>query len=316
MSDPAPENEQKPAGRMPFMTVMVCVALTMIVLVGAGVYFSSPDQVVKSKPKAVQFSKPVSTVEVPAYFERYADVIRQADLKIENNRLQMKNGATVTLSDLHGFFAMPLRQKVVYGQIRVPGDPRAYRKGVHQGIDFYQTRSGDPIYAAAPGVVIRIDHEYKPIDKKVRDELLKFCESRWNGTPGSVGVPPVEEPYGNVLDKLSGRQVLIYHGKNAQNEPIISLYAHLSDVGPHLAQNELVTIDTIVGYLGNTGTSGEANQTPQIENHLHLELFVGGMYWTPKSSSEIGRKQSGARYTELQKKVLQELSSGVALPGK
>ena len=141
-----------------------------------------------------------------------------------------------------------------------------------------------------------------------------MCLKQWNGTPGSVRMPSVEEPYGDVLDKLRGRQVIFYHGKNAQGEPLISLYAHLLDVNHELSLYDIVDTDTIIGYIGNSGTSGEAENNPKKENHLHIELFVGGMYWTPKNSSEIGTKQSNSRYAELQKQVLQELTRGYALP--
>ena len=259
-------------------------------------------------------AKPVEAVMIPEYLARYAEAIRSADQKVGEHAQQMRDGAQITLKDLHGFFGLPLKQKVVYQQLRTPGDPRDYRKGVHQGIDFYQTKRGDPIYAAAPGVIIRIDQDYKPVEKKFRDELLKLCDKKWNGTPGSVGTPPVEEPYGNVLDKLSGRQVMVYHGKNAQNEPLLSLYAHMLDVNEQLALYALVTPETVLGHIGNSGTSGEADHKPQVENHLHLELIIGGMYWTPKEPSEIGKKQPEPRYTELQKMVLQALSQGATPP--
>jgi murein DD-endopeptidase MepM/ murein hydrolase activator NlpD len=259
-------------------------------------------------------AKPMESVMIPAYFARYTEEIQLADKQVTENAHLMRDGSRVTIRALDGFFELPLKQKVVYQQIRVPGDPRDYRNGVHQGIDFYQTKRGDAISAAAPGVVIRIDKDYKPVDKKFRDEMLKLCQVKWNGTPGSVGVPPVEEPYGDVLDKLRGRQVILYHGKNAQNEPIISLYAHLLDVNHELSVYDIVNTETIIGYIGNSGTSGEVNHTPNVENHLHVELFVGGTYWTPKEESEIGKKQPESRYAELQNMVLQELSKKYTPP--
>lgn len=250
----------------------------------------------------------LNAVIVPEHFARYTADIQRADKIITQQRAAFRDGSLVTLQDLQGFFSLPLKQTIRPQQIRPPGDPREYRKGIHQGIDFYETKRGDPVYPAAPGIIIRIDLEYQPLPRKFRDELLKKCETTWNGTPGSVGLPPVEEPYGNVLDKLSGRQVLVYHGQNAQHEPLISLYAHLLDVNPELSVDAVVMPDTVIGYIGNSGTSGEVENNPKKENHLHLELFVGGMYWTPKTEAELGKKQSGARYAELQKLVLQTLA--------
>lgn len=252
-------------------------------------------------------------VKIPEYFSEYADLVRDADRQVSDNAWQMRPGKQVSLQDLHGFFAMPLRKNVARKQIRVPGDPRDYRKGVHQGIDFYETKNGDPVYAAAPGIIIRIDRNYVPLTKAKRDELLKLCETKWNGTPGSVLTPKAEEPYGNVLDKLSGRQVVIYHGHNEGKEPIISFYAHLSRVNDKIRLNDVVTDDSIIGYVGNSGTSGEVCGNMQQENHLHMELFVGGMYWSPKAASEIGKRQSPERYSVLQSAVLKELT-GHSLP--
>lgn len=252
--------------------------------------------------------EPVSLVNIPDVFSRYAEQIRTADLLAQEQAHLLRDGSHVTLDDLHGFFDLPLKQPVVYQQIRAPGDPRAYRNGIHQGIDFYQTRRGDPIYAAAPGIIIRTDKDYQPMEPAFRDEMLSHCLHTWNGTPGSVNLPPVEEPYGDVLDKLRGRQVYIYHGQNAQHEPIISLYAHLSDVNHELAVYDLVDTETVIGAIGNSGTSDEMKGRLQAGNHLHIELFVGGMYWTPKEESEIGIKQANPRYAELQKMVLEELS--------
>jgi murein DD-endopeptidase MepM/ murein hydrolase activator NlpD len=170
------------------------------------------------------------------------------------------------------------------------------------------------VYAAAPGVVIRVDTNHQPLEIGFRNEMLAQCKSTWNGTPGSVMLAPVEEPYGDVLDKLRGRQVLVYHGKNSRNEPIISLYAHLVDVNPELLLHQVVDGNTLLGHIGNSGTSGEVENNPGKENHLHLELFVGGMYWTPKKPEEIGTKQGAARYGHLQQMVLDELSQKYVPP--
>lgn len=267
-------------------------------------------------PRQDIVAETMKSVIIPEIFVRYTEEIQLADQKVRENPQLMRDGSHVTLQELHGFFDLPLKQKVVYQQIRAPGDPRDYRKGVHQGIDFYQTKRGDPIYAAAPGVVIRVDKEHQPMEKPFRDEMLRLCQQTWNGTPGSVRLPPVEEPYGDVLDKLRGRQIILYHGKNVQNEPIISLYAHTLEVNQELSVGDIVNTDTIIGYIGNSGTSGEVENNSKKENHLHLELFVGGMYWTPKEESEIGTKQANPRYAELQNTILQELSKKYASPGE
>lgn len=290
--------------------VLTVVCFVLIILGIGGIY------VFQILPGRNVVAEPVEVVMIPEYFARYAEEIQLADKKIVEHAHLMRDGSHVTLQELHGFFDLPLKQKVVYQQIRAPGDPRPYRKGIHQGIDFYQTKRGDAIYAAAPGVIIRIDKDHQTLDNTFRNDMLKKCKQTWNGTPGSVRLPPVEEPYGDVLDKLRGRQVIMYHGKNAQNEPIISLYAHMLDVNQELSVYDTVDTETILGHIGNSGTSGEVENNPKKENHLHMELFVGGMYWTPKEDSEVGTKQSNPRYAELQRMVLRELSQEYSPPGE
>jgi murein DD-endopeptidase MepM/ murein hydrolase activator NlpD len=282
----------------------IILVLVFLVLIAGGlggyVYYVLPQRKVVAEP--------IEPVMIPEYFSRYTEEIQVADRKIAEQPNLFRDASAVTLQELHGFFDIPLKQKVVYQQIRAPGDPRAYRKGIHQGIDFYQTKRNDPIYAAAPGIVIRIDKDYQPLEESFRNEMLAKCKTTWNGTPGSVRLAPVEEPYGDVLDKLRGRQILLYHGKNAQNEPVISLYAHTVDVNHELSVYDIVDTGTIIGYIGNSGTSGEAEQNLNKENHLHMELYVGGMYWTPKEENEIGIKQGATRYAELQIMILNELT--------
>jgi murein DD-endopeptidase MepM/ murein hydrolase activator NlpD len=281
--------------------VLIVVFLVLIAGgLGGYVYYVLPQKNV--------IAEPIEAVMIPEYFRRYTQEIQIADQKIAEQPDLFRNASAVTLQELHGFFDIPLKQKVVYQQVRAPGDPRAYRNGIHQGIDFYQTKRNDPIYAAAPGIIIRIDKDYQPLEQQFRNDMLAKCKTTWNGTPGSVSMAPVEEPYGDVLDKLRGRQILLYHGKNAQNEPVISLYAHTVDVNHELSVYDIVNTDTIIGYIGNSGTSGEVEQNTKKENHLHMELYVGGMYWTVKDEDEIGIKQGEKRYAELQTMILNELA--------
>ena len=278
------------------------------ILVGAGAFYG-----LYIVPQQKVVAEPVQLVMVPNIFQRYTQEITRADQIVNMHPELFRDAAPLTLEHLHGFFDIPLKQRIRIHQLRVPGVPRHYRKGIHQGIDFYETKRGDPIHAAAPGVVIRIDKDHQPLEIGFRNEMLTKCKTLWKGTPGSVTLAQVEEPYGDVLDKLRGRQVLLYHGKNAQNEPIISLYAHMSDVNHELMLYDVVDTE-ILGYIGNSGTSGEVENNPNKENHLHMELFVSGMYWTPKKSEEIGTKQGASRYSQLQQVVLNELSSKYAPP--
>ena len=77
---------------------------------------------------------------------------------------------------------------------QLPGAPRPYRNGIHEGLDFYSgacginVNFGDPVFAAGPGVVYRIDHDYQEPSTEEREELLRICAER--------GYPE------DILDKL------------------------------------------------------------------------------------------------------------------
>ena len=143
--------------------LMVIFVVLIAVIAGIYIFYLAPGKKVVAEP--------VKPVIVPEYFARYTEAIQLADKELGENPHLLRDGSQVTLQDLQGFFQLPLKQEVVYQQIRAPGDPRDYRKGIHQGIDFYDTNRGDSIYAAAPGVIIRIDKEYQPLDRKFRHEM-------------------------------------------------------------------------------------------------------------------------------------------------
>ncbi|GIX06834.1 MAG: hypothetical protein KatS3mg115_1237 [Candidatus Poribacteria bacterium] len=126
----------------------------------------------------------------------------------------------VTAAQLKGRFRNPLPIWLEPWMLRTPGDPRPYRHGVHQGIDFYGVSWGTAVYPIAPGIVIRADHDYRPMSPEDRAAMLRRC-AEIGATPGEWGVPP-DPIWGDVLDRLRGRQVWLYHGRNEQGEPVLS----------------------------------------------------------------------------------------------
>ena len=78
----------------------------------------------------------------------------------------------------------------------------------------------------------------------------------WKIHPLLEGI--VEETgYNNIL----GKYVIIKHGIN--NEDIYTLYAHFSKI--FVKKKDRVTINSVIGYMGNTGRSHGA--------HLHLAMY-------------------------------------------
>jgi len=147
---------------------------------------------------------------------------------------------------------------------QLPGAPRTYRNGTHQGLDYYDgacgvpIRLGDPVYAAGEGVIDRIDHQYTELTEQERNELLRICSE-------------MEETPDDILDKLRGRQVWIKHP-----DGIITVYAHLNQVA-ELQKGDLIQAGDFIGNIGNSGTSDGAKGTTE-EAHLHFEIWLGEHY--------------------------------------
>ncbi len=222
-------------------------------------------------------------------------------VRIRARDLPMPDVSSTTTRDLGAIWDMPLRVPLTPDAIRTPGDPRPYRHGVHQGTDFNGVAPGEAIYPVATGLVIRADVEYTRMTPEYRKAILDRCREV-GGTPGEMGVG-ADPKYGDILDKLRGRQVWLYHGDTAAGSPVMSVYAHLSDVA-ELHVGEYVSSDRQIGATGNTGTSDEGS-TAGV--HLHLEIYVGDEYWTPREPHERGHVQAPARRTELRKATLRAL---------
>jgi murein DD-endopeptidase MepM/ murein hydrolase activator NlpD len=148
---------------------------------------------------------------------------------------------------------------------QMPGAPRHYRLGVHEGMDFYGHTVGvtvnrqTEVRAVADGIVIRALVDYQP--------LTAAQSEAWQDRCRSLGYTPEE-----VLDGYRGRQVWIDHGQG-----LVSRYAHLGSIAPGIAEGTRVSQGQIIATVGNSGTPGSvSSQTYDV--HLHLELWIGDHY--------------------------------------
>jgi murein DD-endopeptidase MepM/ murein hydrolase activator NlpD len=147
----------------------------------------------------------------------------------------------------------------------LPNAPRSYRAGIHEGIDFYDGLAcarigrGTPVRAAKAGVVVRADHDYRPLTPQELDELLRRSQSQ--------GYTDEQ-----ALDRFRGRQVWIDHGGG-----VVTRYAHLDGVAPDIRVGMGVEAGRVIGYVGNSGTPQEVT-APDSEFHLHFEIRVGDSY--------------------------------------
>lgn len=158
----------------------------------------------------------------------------------------------------------------------LPGARRAYRNGFHEGMDWYGYSSGvtidrsTPIYAMAKGEVIRADHHYSGYSSiQERNEDLALAKS-------------LEKTPIYMLDKLRGQQVWIQYENG-----VMARFAHMNSIEENITVGSQVDATTVIGYIGNSGTSGEVKKD-NSELHLHLDLLINGeLFWKNLTQSEV-----------------------------
>jgi murein DD-endopeptidase MepM/ murein hydrolase activator NlpD len=175
-------------------------------------------------------------------------------------------GTTAADSPIGIHLAMPIAGAcLTTDDDQMPNAPRAYRSGVHEGLDFFTSYACVPVakdtpaLAAADGVVIRADHDYRALTQKEIDDL----EAQ------SVAQGYTDE---GALDKFRGRQLWIDHGGG-----IVTRYCHLAAISSDVQVGTHVTQSQVIGYTGDSGTP-ESASNPDFEIHLHFEIRVGRTY--------------------------------------
>jgi murein DD-endopeptidase MepM/ murein hydrolase activator NlpD len=144
----------------------------------------------------------------------------------------------------------------------MPNAQRNYRRGIHEGVDFYDSDNCTPIgpgtevRAAKAGRVIRADIAYQELTFEELNDLY-------------ARIDEMGECDDYVLDRFRGQQVWIDHGKG-----VVTRYAHLGGIAPGVRPGVEVEQGEVVGYVGESGTP-ESVTSPGTENHLHFEIRVG-----------------------------------------
>lgn len=171
----------------------------------------------------------------------------------------------------------------------LPGAPRAYRNGSHEGFDFYDgtvsvdIEYGTPIRAVAGGRVVRSDLDYVEMTRQQYDEIITAAQ-RSLSTPAEI------------LDRLRGRQVWIEHPGG-----FVSRYAHLSAIAEGVTVGAVIAQGQTIGATGNSGTV-EATMGTQDDPHPHVEIWHGNRF--------LGQGLEPARIYEIAAQVF----GGDALP--
>ena len=142
--------------------------------------------------------------------------------------------------------------------LQMPGAPRHYRLGIHEGIDFYWA-SGTPVYAVASGTVIRATLDYE------RPSEAAFNFRRAENLELGYTAP-------DNLDFYRGRQIWIL-----QDDGFVARYVHLSEIHWDIAEGTAVTAGQQIGLVGNTGSPASINSETE-DAHLHFELWLDDYY--------------------------------------
>ena len=154
---------------------------------------------------------------------------------------------------IKGVFALPIEGGDIPSDLDLlPGAPRDYRAGIHEGIDF-PAPIGTPVLAAASGTVTRVDVSFLDWTRE-QQEIALYDALQLGYTPAAT------------LDRIRGRQVWVDHGRG-----LVTRYAHLSAVEP-LVVGQRIDAGALIGEVGSSGY-------PQGGPHLHFEVRVGDDYF-------------------------------------
>ena len=173
----------------------------------------------------------------------------------------VEDGPATAASALTGF-VLPIDSACLPAvEGHLPGAPRTYRNGIHEGVDFYSDASctavtqNTPVLAAKAGIVVRADRTYQ--DLTVAD-LDAAAAAGYQGEA--------------VLDMFRGRQIWIDHGGG-----VVSRFAHLSAVAAGIEAGDRVRAGQVIGFVGESGTP-ESVLAPGSDYHLHFEIREGDSY--------------------------------------
>ena len=147
----------------------------------------------------------------------------------------------------------------------MPGAPREYRDGVHEGVDFYDSDNCTPVgldtevLAAKAGEVVRADLAYQDLTPEELQEL-----------DDRVAAGDGNDP--DLLDAFRGRQVWIEHGDGT-----ITRYCHLNGIADGITIGSRVDQGELIGFVGESGAP-ESITEPGTQTHLHFEIRAGDDY--------------------------------------
>ena len=188
------------------------------------------------------------------------DIESEQLLSKENFLFYVDETTNLHQSELLTTIQLPSKDYVVPSILNLlPNAGREYRSGTHQGIDFSVPLNG-PITAVYDGTVIRSNPQHSDVDIDTYNAFL--------ATSGELGKTP-DDIYHFIL---LGKSIVIDHGYSITSKfRTISVYAHLSAIPEGIVPGTKVEKGMLIGFSGNTGTSGGALRNEKGA-HLHWEM--------------------------------------------
>ncbi len=143
----------------------------------------------------------------------------------------------------------------------LPNAARAYRSGVHRGVDYMCAEHGRVAVAALDGRVVVAVGDYETPSPSQRDTLLAIAAQR--------GATP---PF--TLLMLYGNYVVVDHGHVDDVGHVVTIYAHLASLTAGISTGTAVRAGDELGRIGNTGTEHDAAGAADRGVHLHWEIHI------------------------------------------
>ncbi len=164
----------------------------------------------------------------------------------------------------------------------MPNAPRAYRSGIHAGVDFLCSAAGDPVVSVLSGQVVVAARGYTDPTLSEWNELLNAAIA--------LGDTPAY-----TIAMLSGAYVVVDHGIIDGVGHVVSLYAHLDAVDPGIRPGLRVEAGQRLGGVGNTGTRAGASGNLYDQLHVHWNFYVDDRYL----GAGLSTAETRAVYAEL-----------------
>lgn len=258
--------DRSPSAARPWIRLVAVFAAGA--LIGAGVFAlarqdDAPDQVSASKGTGTTTSAAAATTIIAEASETAPDATAAPTTAVPTTAPPPGTPDPMALAGALAPLRLPSDCPLPLGDSEsLPNADRAYRGGVHEGIDFICGERGRSAVTPLGGQVLVADASFVDPSPEARVEILDIAKQ--------IGHTP---PW--TLAMLFGRFVVIDHGIVPNVGHVVTIYAHLEEIDPAIKPGHRVEVGDRIGEIGNAGTesAGTGENRPQAL-HLHWEIHI------------------------------------------